>query len=107
LICNGYSIYTNQIALAFLLLSYVIFGTLLERALDADERHALGAHYTPRAYVERLVIPTIVEPLRDDWRSTQAVIAEQVNAGKPICGGSELQRSTLSVSVRMKDRWLP
>ncbi len=58
-----------------------IFGTLLERALDPDERHALGAHYTPRAYVERLVIPTLVEPLRDDWRSTQAVIAEQVNAG--------------------------
>ncbi|MFO0205922.1 MAG: type IIL restriction-modification enzyme MmeI, partial [Betaproteobacteria bacterium] len=28
-----------------------IFGTLLERALDPDERHALGAHYTPRAYV--------------------------------------------------------
>lgn len=25
-----------------------IFGTLLERALDPDERHALGAHYTPR-----------------------------------------------------------
>jgi len=41
-----------------------IFGTLLERALDPDERHALGAHYTPRAYVERLVVPTIVEPLR-------------------------------------------
>ena len=32
-----------------------IFGTLLERALDPKERHALGAHYTPRAYVERLV----------------------------------------------------
>jgi hypothetical protein len=58
-----------------------IFGTLLERALDVDERHALGAHYTPRAYVERLVIPTLVEPLRDDWRSSQAVITEQVNAG--------------------------
>jgi hypothetical protein len=58
-----------------------IFGTLLERALDADERHALGAHYTPRAYVERLVIPTLVEPLRDDWRSSQAVITEQVNGG--------------------------
>ncbi|MFP5236648.1 MAG: class I SAM-dependent DNA methyltransferase [Acidobacteriota bacterium] len=58
-----------------------IFGTLLERALDPDERHALGAHYTPRAYVERLVIPTLVEPLRDDWRSSQAVIAELINAG--------------------------
>lgn len=58
-----------------------IFGTLLERALDPDERHALGAHYTPRAYVERLVIPTLVEPLRDDWRNALAVITQQVNAG--------------------------
>ena len=34
-----------------------IFGTLLERALNSVERHKLGAHYTPRAYVERLVMP--------------------------------------------------
>lgn len=58
-----------------------IFGTLLERALDPDERHALGAHYTPRAYVERLVIPTLVEPLRDDWRNVLAVITQHVKAG--------------------------
>ncbi len=58
-----------------------IFGTLLERALDPNERHALGAHYTPRAYVERLVIPTLVEPIRDNWRNAQAVITQQVNAG--------------------------
>lgn len=49
-----------------------IFGTLLERALDPTERHALGAHYTPRAYVERLVLPTVVEPLRTDWVNVQA-----------------------------------
>ncbi len=49
-----------------------IFGTLLERALDPRERHSLGAHYTPRAYVERLVLPTVVEPLRDDWKTIQA-----------------------------------
>ena len=49
-----------------------IFGTLLERALDPSERHALGAHYTPRAYVERLVLPTVVEPLRADWANVQA-----------------------------------
>ena len=29
-----------------------IFGTLLERALDSKERSKLGAHYTPRSYVE-------------------------------------------------------
>jgi hypothetical protein len=49
-----------------------IFGTLLERALDPVERHKLGAHYTPRAYVERLVLPTIVEPLRAEWANVQA-----------------------------------
>jgi hypothetical protein len=57
-----------------------IFGTLLERALDPAERHSLGAHYTPRAYVERLVIPTLVEPLRADWAITQAAIAELVRS---------------------------
>jgi hypothetical protein len=49
-----------------------IFGTLLERALDPIERHSLGAHYTPRAYVERLVLPTVIEPLRADWADAQA-----------------------------------
>jgi hypothetical protein len=49
-----------------------IFGTLLERALNPVERHALGAHYTPRAYVERLVWPTVIEPLRADWANAQA-----------------------------------
>ena len=49
-----------------------IFGTLLERALDPNERHALGAHYTPRAYVERLVMPTVIEPLRAEWADAQA-----------------------------------
>ena len=49
-----------------------IFGTLLERALDKNERHRLGAHYTPREYVERLVIPTVIQPLREDWKVVQA-----------------------------------
>ena len=58
-----------------------IFGTLLERALDPGERHALGAHYTPRAYVERLVLPTIIEPLRGDWRVVQAAALTQASEG--------------------------
>ena len=51
-----------------------IFGTLLERALDPKERHRLGAHYTPRAYVERLVRPTIEEPLRQEWETVRATV---------------------------------
>jgi hypothetical protein len=40
-----------------------IFGTLLERALETKERSKLGAHYTPRSYVERLVRPVVLEPI--------------------------------------------
>ncbi|MDF1850051.1 MAG: hypothetical protein P1U85_04395 [Verrucomicrobiales bacterium] len=49
-----------------------IFGTLLERAPDPRERHKLGAHYTPRSYVERLIEPTVIEPLRTQWESVKA-----------------------------------
>jgi hypothetical protein len=59
-----------------------IFGTLLERALDGKERAKLGAHYTPRAYVERLVMPTIMEPLRADWAGVQAAAGQLIEAGK-------------------------
>jgi hypothetical protein len=59
-----------------------IFGTLLERALDPAERHALGAHYTPRAYVERLVQPTVIEPLRQSWAYVQGAAVLLANEGK-------------------------
>ena len=54
-----------------------IFGTLLERALNPRERHKLGATIStpgtpPRAYVERLVLPTVIEPLRERWSNAQA-----------------------------------
>lgn len=52
-----------------------IFGTLLERALQPRERHKLGAHYTPRAYVERLVLPTVIEPLREEWEAARTASA--------------------------------
>jgi hypothetical protein len=52
-----------------------IFGTLLTRALDARERHKLGAEYTPRSYVERLIRPTIIGPLRDDWDAVRVAAA--------------------------------
>jgi SAM-dependent methyltransferase len=48
-----------------------IFGTLLEQALSPADRSSLGAHYTPRAYVERLVIATVIEPLREEWNNVQ------------------------------------
>jgi len=60
-----------------------IFGTLLERALDATERHALGAEYTPRPYVERLILPTVIEPLRTEWANVKAAALLLANENKP------------------------
>lgn len=58
-----------------------IFGTLLEQALDPRERARLGAHYTPRAYVERLVVETVITPLREDWRNVTAAAQRESDAG--------------------------
>jgi hypothetical protein len=59
-----------------------IFGTLLEQALDAKERRRLGAHYTPRAYVERLVVATVIEPLREDWGQILSTAERQKAEGR-------------------------
>ncbi|RIV27378.1 class I SAM-dependent DNA methyltransferase [Fibrisoma montanum] len=69
-----------------------IFGTLLERALDPRERHSLGAHYTPRRYVERLVLPTVLEPLRREWSAAQAAAARLLEEGKDKNARAELER---------------
>jgi len=59
-----------------------IFGTLLEQALDPTDRKRLGAHYTPRAYVERLVVATIVEPLREEWNVALGTTERQRAEGR-------------------------
>ncbi|MCF7978017.1 MAG: class I SAM-dependent DNA methyltransferase [Chromatiaceae bacterium] len=69
-----------------------IFGTLLERALDPRERHKLGAHYTPRAYVERLVMPTVIEPLRADWEEVQAAALNYQRQDKPEAALAEVKQ---------------
>jgi len=57
-----------------------IFGTLLVRALDPTERHRLGAEYTPREYIERLVEPTVVEPIRERWTAVQGAVLQLTEA---------------------------
>ncbi|GAB3568751.1 class I SAM-dependent DNA methyltransferase [Spirosoma luteolum] len=81
-----------------------IFGTLLERALDPRERHSLGAHYTPRRYVERLVLPTVLEPLRREWVAAQAAAAQLLNEGKEKPARAELERFLRRLtSIRILD----
>lgn len=49
-----------------------IFGTLFERGLDPAKRSQLGAHYTDREAIERLVIPVVIDPLRREFEAMKA-----------------------------------
>ncbi len=42
-----------------------IFGTIFQQSMDADARHAFGAHFTSEADIQRIVGPTIVDPWRE------------------------------------------
>jgi hypothetical protein len=44
-----------------------IFGTLFERSLDPEKRSQLGAHYTSRDDILRIVEPVVMRPLRRRW----------------------------------------
>ena len=64
-----------------------ILGTLFERGLDPDKRSQLGAHYTDRDKIMRIVDPVIVRPLLAEWEAAKAgiaVLAERADtAGSP------------------------
>jgi hypothetical protein len=42
-----------------------IFGTLFQHSMEAAERHALGAHFTSEADIQRIVGPTLIRPWRE------------------------------------------
>ena len=77
-----------------------IFGTLLVRALDPAERHRLGAEYTPREYIERLIEPTVLEPLRERWTAVQAAVLQLEASGR------KRDREKARLELRAYHEWL-
>lgn len=69
-----------------------VFGTFLERALEPGDRIELGAHYTPRAYVQRLVDATIIDPLRTDWEALRACAFGAFAGGDAVAARTAVQR---------------
>ncbi len=55
-----------------------VLGTLFERGLDPDKRSQLGAHYTDRDKIMRIVDPVIVRPLLAEWNTVKARIADSL-----------------------------
>ncbi len=59
-----------------------IFGTLFERALDADQRTQLGAHYTSAEDIQTLVEPVLMAPLRREWAAVKRGLLGDYRTGK-------------------------
>ena len=86
-----------------------ILGTLFERGLDPDKRSQLGAHYTDRDKIMRLIDPTVVRPLLADWERTKTEIASSLEraeeaksraAGRRHRGQAEHRLQTFLEDVR-------
>jgi type II restriction/modification system DNA methylase subunit YeeA len=72
-----------------------IIGTLFERSLDPKRRSQIGAHYTSRTDIERVVYPVVIEPLRRRWAEvrTEAEPIVAARASAMQAGNMRLRRN--------------
>ena len=55
-----------------------ILGTLFERGLDPDKRSQLGAHYTDRDMIMRIIKPVVSDPWLAEWETTKEDIEQHL-----------------------------
>ena len=58
-----------------------IFGTLFERGLDPSKRSQLGAHYTDRGSIERVVEPVVIAPLKREFEAMKERVTALLEKG--------------------------
>ncbi len=81
-----------------------IFGTLFERGLDPSKRLQLGAHYTDRKSILRLIDPVLMAPLRRDFDATKERVTALLAEGKRVTARTPLGRNPLAVFNAFLDR---
>lgn len=77
-----------------------ILGTLFERGLDPNKRAQLGAHYTDRDKIMRIIDPVISRPLLDGWESVKLEI--QKLADKKLTTKTKSTRTRLTNQAKEK-----
>lgn len=83
-----------------------IMGTLLVRALDPVERHRLGAQFTPSEYVQRLVKPTVEDPIRERWTRVQAEVFQLLDINGKGGRKQKLDKKMALTRLREFHHWL-
>jgi hypothetical protein len=79
-----------------------IFGTLFERGLDPLKRSQLGAHYTDPQSIMRLVGPTIVEPLLEEWAEIKSKIAHYLERMEAVRSVSATKKNRLAAEAELQ-----
>jgi len=74
-----------------------IFGTLFERGLDPSKRSQLGAHYTDRHSIMRLIEPVLMTPLRRDFEQTKEQVLALVAEDKKITARTSAEKNPVAV----------
>jgi hypothetical protein len=98
-----------------------IFGTLFQDSMGKEKRHALGAHFTAEADIQRIVGPTIVRPWQariDAAKTMKELLDVRKQIGEfrvldPACGSGnflyvayrELARLDMRVLLRLREEF--
>jgi len=96
-----------------------IFGTIFQQSMDADERHAYGAHFTSEADIMRIITPTISRPWNEriaKASTMKGLLALRADLMKfrvldPACGSGnflylayrELVRIEITLMAKLRD----
>lgn len=81
-----------------------ILGTLFERGLDPEKRGQLGAHYTDRESILRVVLPVVIEPLRGEFDELKLDITSQMDAETGPKQKGKRHEGALSTLKKFLDR---
>ncbi len=82
-----------------------IFGTLFERGLDPGKRSQLGAHYTDRASIERVIEPVLMAPLRRDFAALRQEIVAMPERHRAVVRTRGRERGKLDTRSRAYQRY--
>ncbi len=87
-----------------------IFGSLFQSSLAAEERHRQGSHYTHEADIQRIILPTLVKPLRQRLEAARTLeeiralreILTSIRVLDPACGSGNFLYVAFRELVRLE-----
>lgn len=80
-----------------------ILGTLFERGLDPAKRGQLGAHYTDRESILRVILPVVLRPLRREFEAMKSKVIGIV-AGAATPTPKKVHQTAHRVFMQFLDR---